>query len=409
MSASGKASSGGFAVRTMLALVLVGVLAFVGVGVLSAYEPETRGGDDGGEHALSKSSVGFAGLVRLMKLSDVPVVLSRGPLSREAADGLLILTPDPGVDDERMQAIVGHIGNILIVLPKWEAVPEPARQGWVKTMGVISPEAALSVVPDDLDEGLTLQRRTATMGALLNTELDMTLPTAGEIEGLQTVAGPGWISVVVDDTGRSVLAWHEETGIYLLSDPDLLNTSGLKTVGEAERALGLVGLIQQAGAPVIFDLTLQGFVRSRSLLRLMFEPPLLGATLVFLALALLAGLQAAARFGPAREKGRAVALGKQALADNTAGLVRLARREHRMASPYALLVRAAVARAVGAPRRLSDDELNGFLDRLGATTGAQERYTALADRARRATTPSDLMAVAHDLHQWKQEMTRGRQ
>lgn len=61
MSASGKASSGGFAVRTMLALVLVGVLAFVGVGVLSAYEPETRGGDDGGSMRCRSRRWGLPG------------------------------------------------------------------------------------------------------------------------------------------------------------------------------------------------------------------------------------------------------------------------------------------------------------------------------------------------------------
>ena len=56
------------------------------------------------------------------------------------------------------------------------------------------------------------------------------------------------------------------------------------------------------------------------------------------ALAAFAGWQTVIQFGPTLQGGRVVALGKRALADNTAGLVRMAKREHHMASPYALLV-----------------------------------------------------------------------
>jgi hypothetical protein len=103
-----------------------------------------------------------------------------------------------------------------------------------------------------------------------------------------------------------------------------------------------------------------------------------------------------------------VALGKLALADNTAGLVRMARREHRMAAPYGEVVRAETARAVGAPRGLEGDELNRVLDRLGAAGGTNYRISALIERARAARTKGDLMEVARDLYRWRQEMTRER-
>jgi hypothetical protein len=141
----------------------------------------------------------------------------------------------------------------------------------------------------------------------------------------------------------------------------------------------------------------------------MLEPPLLGLTLALAALGGLAGLQAAVRFGPARETGRVIALGKRGLADNTAGLVRLARREHHMAVPYAVLVRTAVARAIGAPRGLSEAALEALLDRVGRTVGAAETYTALAEQARAAKTPGDLMRVSDALYRWSQELTRARQ
>ena len=49
-----------------------------------------------------------------------------------------------------------------------------------------------------------------------------------------------------------------------------------------------------------------------------------------------------------------MAFGKRALADNSAGLIRLARREPRMAPRYLDLTRAAVARALGVTRLASE-------------------------------------------------------
>ena len=113
--------------------------------------------------------------------------------------------------------------------------------------------------------------------------------------------------------------------------------------------------------------------------------------------------------GCIRERADALAaLGKRALADNTAGLVRMARREHRMAMPYAEMTRADAARAVGAPRGLEGAELDEVLNRLGATRGASHRISDLIERARAARTKGDLMQVARDLYRWKQEMMRER-
>ena len=80
-----------------------------------------------------------------------------------------------------------------------------------------------------------------------------------------------------------------------------------------------------------------------------------------------------------------------------------------MATPYALLVRAAVVRAIGAPRNLTDDDLDAFLDRVGSATGASLPYTTLAQNARDARNPADLVRVARDLYRWTKEMTHARQ
>lgn len=436
MSRASGATGSAFSPLTMIVLALIAIVAMAGLGVLSAYAPELKSGDDGGAHPLSRSSVGYAGIVRLLQTTGVPVTLSRGRLSDNAADSLLVTTPPIGINADQVKDRVAKSkpdrknrlpvttrggrgiveltgGPTLIVLPKWSAVPEAGNRGWVSTVGPAPEQAVLEVMPERFRGRMTLSRAKAPGFIQLTRPSGQRIGRPVRIEGLQTLSGPdmkppAWTPVLTDGSGNVILARKADAWIYVLSDPDLLNTQGLKSLAGAQTAVAMLDLLHAEDSPVIFDLTLHGFQRTRSLLRLMLEPPLLGVTLLVAALAAFAGFQAVARFGPAREADRTVALGKRALADNTAALVRLAKREHRMASPYALLVRAAVARAISAPRTLSEAELDAYLDRVGGMAGATVRYSALADDARAAKTPHDLMKVAQDLRRWKQELTRGR-
>ena len=439
MSRTSRAVAGAFSPLTIIVLALIAVVAMAGLGVLSAYAPELKSGDDGGGHALSSSSVGYGGIVKFLRATGVPVTLSRGRVGVNGRDSLLITTPPFGVNPDQIRDrarrsedkgrrgmdVVGNGalteitgGPLLVVLPKWSTMPEARHRGWVSTVGPYPVEGVMEILPESFRSGLGLARRQAPAWVQLTRPNGQRTGRPVRIDALQTLSGkalnatgtmaPVWIPVLLDPSGGVVLAMRRDTRIYVLSDPDLINTQGLKSLAGAETAVAVLDLVRAEGSPVIFDLTLHGFQRTRSLLRLMLEPPLLGLTLLLAALAAFAGFQAVVRFGPAREADRTVALGKRALADNTAGLVRLARREHRMAAPYARLVRTAVARAIGAPRTLSDAELDAFLDRVGAMTGVTPQYSVLAANAAKARTPNDLMSVARDLHRWKQEMTRGR-
>ena len=66
-----------FSPMVMLVLVLVGCVSLAGLGLLAAYEPELRSGDNGQGHALSRSAVGFAA-----KVSSTPSALSSEPWMR---------------------------------------------------------------------------------------------------------------------------------------------------------------------------------------------------------------------------------------------------------------------------------------------------------------------------------------
>lgn len=398
----------GFRPGVVLALILAGVFALSAIGVLGAYAPELDRGDDGGDHALSRSAIGYAGLVNLLREMDRPVLLSRGRLGAGAAESLVILTPPTGREEDALDAFLAQPADLLVVLPKWDAFPDPARPGWIRDLNEMDVRQSLSVLPPDLREGLTLTRRDGASPVRLAGAGGRPIADGGPVDGLRTLSGAGWAPVVTDGRGQSLVAVHRDTGVYVLSDPDLLNTRGLDDPRKARAALALLDELGSGEAGVVFDLSLHGFTRPRSVLRLMLEPPLLGFTLCLAFAVFLVGWQAMIRFAPHRHAGRAVALGKKALADNTAALVRLARRENRMAAPYARLVRAQAARAVAAPPRLSEEALTALLDRLAARDGAATPYDALAAQADEARNASDLMAVARALNRWKLEMTRGR-
>ena len=106
-----------FTARSGLLIVLVGVFAFSALAVLSAYAPDLRGGDNGGAHALSRSAIGYAGIVRALKLEGDPVLVNRAPTTGSQGAGLMVVTPSPAVDEDNVTAL-GFTGSVLVVLPK---------------------------------------------------------------------------------------------------------------------------------------------------------------------------------------------------------------------------------------------------------------------------------------------------
>jgi hypothetical protein len=400
-----RTGEGAFSARTVIALLIAGVFAFSALVVLSAYAPDLRGGSDGGAHALSRSAVGFAGVTRLLKAIGDTVVVSRDAHARTDTTGLLIVTPNPGVDTGALYDMT-TAGPTLVVLPKWEAIPDRTSPGWVMKAGLLDADTVSKLLEKRFG-GLKIARDPGTAPAQL-TGLPGGPQMTGPIDQLQTISGgDGLLALVTDARGRAVLEGAVDHRAFILSDPDLMNTNGLKDLATARAAVGVIHALRKADGPIVFDVTLNGFKRSRSLLKLAFEPPFLGATLCLAAAALLMALTALNRFGAPRRAGRAIAMGKQALADNSAALIRLARREPKMAGRYLELTRAMVAEALGAGR-LNDAELNTLLDRQAERIGVQHRLAALTSEAGAVKDRAGLMRLARNLYEWRTEMINER-
>ena len=408
MSEAGGEAGPVFRARTAITLVLVSVFAFSAFVTLLAYAPDLSHDGRCRSNVYSKCAIGFAGLAALVKNEGGRMLVSRGKLPPGRTEGLLIVTPEP-----EMGADVGSLefgGPILVVLPKWSVAPEPTHPTWGRKDGLIPAEL---MPKKDLLDIVNVARAKGvarpTLSGAAGTAFEGAVLQPGPIDALQTLSANGWTPVLTDAAGEVVMAQAPSSRIYVLSDPDLLNTQGLSNLDTFSSAVAIVRTLKTGDGPVMFDVSLNGYKSERSPLRLMFDPPFLAVTLCFVAAMILAGIQSAFRFGPVRRTQRAFALGKEALTDNSAQLIRLARREPNMAPGYVALAQKSAARAVGAPRELTGDALTRFLDRMAAQRGLTDTLTGLSAEAGHVAGRAGLTALAARVYRWRLEMTRERQ
>jgi hypothetical protein len=377
-----------FSARLMLWLVLVGGAAFCAFLVLLALVPRPDEQRAGGGHALSRSAIGYAGLVALLRAQGVPVSIS-SEWPPEPADGLLVATPPPEALAKALDRTMLLGQRRLVVLPKWATAPDPAHPGWVQRRGVI-PAAALS--------GPVRIRRDFAAG-----------PWPEEADGTpwvtQAIEGDG-VRLLTDRAGRILVGYPAGLPGAVVADPDLLDNLAMATPSRARLAADLIDRLRDGG-PVRFDVALNGLGGERGLLRTAFRPPFLAATLCAAAACLLLGLRALARFGPVRAAGAGPAFGKALLADSAAALIVRSGRLPGLAAPYAALVRLQVARAIGAPAALAGPALDALLDRAGAARGLRDSAAGLAREAATVASGAALLALAARIAAWREDMLRG--
>lgn len=397
-------SANPFNVKVVLGLVAAAVIAFAALLILLAYAEEPGPPGSQGRSAPSQSAIGYAGLVRLAGSFGQVEVVSRG--DGVDSEDLLVVAVTRRGGPSAIQELLDRRGGraTLLILPKWYAEPDRTHRGWVR---VHSPGAGREVA-GLIGPGLSVTVLNGARPAAQGTDYleGMTLPTPANA---QVIEGRSLAPMASLPSGDILLARIGDGPHFVLADPDFLNNHGLRNPANARAAIRLLRALSPTGTTRInFDLESNGQGGRRSdqpsLLQLAFEPPLLAMTLALFIAALLAGYHGAFRFGPARREQRAIALGKAALVENSAGLIRLARREARLGGAYADVVRTDAARLAGAPAWLGGEKLDAYLDRLGRAD--QPRFTQLAAAVAAATDRASLMAAARALHEWKKGLVK---
>ncbi|MFL6847447.1 MAG: hypothetical protein ACJ8EI_03610, partial [Sphingomicrobium sp.] len=218
---------------------------------------------------------------------------------------------------------------------------------------------------------------------------------------VQTISGDKLEAVITDQHGRIVLGKHADRPLYVLADPDLLNNHGMADEHQAAAAMALLDYLNSTDSTsVMFDVTANGFGRSRSPLKLAFDPPFLAVTLTIFIAMLLAAIQAAIRFGSPRRPERAIAFGKAALVDNSAGLIRKAGREANLGPRYVDVIRDRAAALFRLPATLSPEALDQRLEAMNP----RRSFAELAAVTEAARSRDDLLSSAQSLHKWVEEV-----
>jgi len=402
-----------FSPFTVLALVLAGggmllaMLWMVGGGLLVGEI------NDGGAHAGGRGLNGYAGLYRLYEAAGYQVSTARDEEGLKQG-GLLVLTPPAHAKGEDIARIVAEhriYGPVLVITPKWYAMPANSDQpgvekGWVRLGD--EEQAEWKGFLDDVGLKMVNSATASDQAGRV-----IALPYPDKVQVGQSERLVPWVR---DEQGRVLAGQIDDsdedeapgTVLGMVAEPDLANNAGLAREEAAQIMLGMSrDLLAGDNRKITFDLTLNGFARQPNLLTLAFTPPFLAATLCLIMAALAAMWRAFHRFGPPLAEGRAMGFGKRALAENAAGLIRRSGRLHLLPAPYAEAARgrivAALGLAVGAEAQVQD----AAIDRaLRAKAPAHEPFTVALAALRAAKKPSEILRAAQKLHAIERMLTR---
>jgi hypothetical protein len=387
-----------FSRGTALLIVAVGTLAFVAMLVLGAYAPDLRSARNGGTHALSNAAIGFSGLARLAEATGRSPVIVRS-VDQLKSNRLAIVTPDSGTVNISKIAEARSGLPTLWVLPKWQAEKDPRQTGWVRISGLLPDSDPASMFAPGWPFSVARVRTTGEPLRVVAKGVPSTVAFHAPL-ALQTVGAEKLQPIIIDSAGQIVLGKATDAPLYVLADPDLLNNHGMAEIGQASSALALIDYLNTTGnKSIMFDVTSNGLGQSRSPLKLAFDPPFLAATLTMFAAMLLAGWQAAIRFGSPRLQERALAFGKAALVDNNAALIRKAGREARLGPRYVDVIRKRAVELFRLPASWGPEEVDSRLESLNPRWS----FTSAANAVANARTRDELLGAAQSLNRWLEE------
>ena len=140
-------SAGAFSPRAALLLALATLALLLGLGWAVGAGYADGDINDGGGHAGGVGLNGYAGLYRLLGSAGYTLATARDEASFGNVNGqkgaMLVLTPAMGSEPKEIDRIVSahrHYGPVLVIQPKWAALPantnQPgAKRGWTTVFG----------------------------------------------------------------------------------------------------------------------------------------------------------------------------------------------------------------------------------------------------------------------------------
>jgi uncharacterized protein DUF4350 len=408
--------------RRLLIGWIVGAVVVFAISLYFMGGGELNGPDSVGPSTFSRSAIGHAGIAEVLAQLAIPVVKSRSASLEKLSPGSVLVIAEPrrnGQSEATIRTLM-KASTILLVLPKWTGEPSEQKVGWLREVGerpLLDAQWALNLVAP---RGEVVREK----GAVQWTTNALHLTPAAD-SPLQLLRGDRLVPIVGATQGMLVGEIRDrDRKIWVLADPDIIANHGLARAGNAASAIALIDALRGRDGSVVFDETVHGFVvRPVSPLLLLFRFPFVVATVQgLLAIALLLWTTLG-RFGAPQTAPPALRAGREGLLTNMAKLVEFTGHQDVMVKRYVQETVRDVAHQLHAPRELMGAEVTGagvtgagliaWLQRVGLARGvaidceAVLRQAAEAGTARRRS-PSTLVRLARDIHQWKGEIVDGR-
>jgi hypothetical protein len=398
-----------FAQRTVAWLLAVGGLSFAAAMLLIVFGDELLPTSTAGANAYSESAIGHKAFAETLQQLGIPVLVSRNDSLERAGPRDLLVVAEPPVqqaEDAYLQDLVDG-DRVLLVLPKWLAVPDQVNRRWAGRVMRIPPAGSQDIL------------RIVARGAAVESVEPRPAWRANRFGRQPTLAQPQLMTTdrltPLIDSDRGMLLGEATEGygrVWVLSDPDLISNHGLRQGDNAVIAVGIIQALLPPGGTVIIDEVIHGFRRDPNVWRALFEFPIIIITINALIAAAVLIWAASGRFGSPVRAEPPLKAGKTTLVENAAGLLRFGGHAGEILGRYLAVTFGDVARRVHAPGQLGDTALDQWLERVGKARQVRATPAALRREAELATVPGRaddrrLLHVAHELYRWKQEMLDG--
>ena len=406
-----------FSPKTVAWLVAVGLAAGLVMAGTSLFIGDGNYSVTPGANGFSRSALGHKAFIEALKASNRTVTVSQFGSDEKAldADLLMLLEPQPAYIPKAEMDSLLEAPRILVVLPKRIGFPGPTNPAWIAFRDILAPktvERVLNTVVEDAEVVRVDDKKAKDLSWKFDTGWDLKpdlqdlqLVKSDKIRPLVSV-DDGVLLGVIDGDGA------DDATIWILSDPDLIETHGLADKTNASFVDLMMTVLAPPDGRVVVDETIHGFKLDPSLARTALRPPFLFVTIVVVIAFTAFMMTATRRFGPIQRPAAVIRDGKAVFVSIMASLLSGHNRH---------LVRRYVERAVRdvgdglhAPKALTGHSLIAWLDDLAARKGLSPDLRARNFDLRIDATGTGAkldainvhLRLAADVHRWKQEMLR---
>jgi hypothetical protein len=396
-----------FARRTVFWLLVVGGLSFSCAMVLMAFGEDLLPMSTVEANAYSESAIGHEAFVETLRRLDIPVLVSRGDSALKAGvnDLLIVAEPPPDLGQDQYLNELLEADNVLLVLPKWRAVPHLVNRRWA---GEVT-----RIAPADVNDVLRIVAASAATQRVRGVVQWRSSPIGHKPALIEPqLMTSGWLTPIIDSDQGMLLGEVEQSDgrLWVLSDPDILSNHGLIRGDNALLAVAIIRSRLPDGGTVIVDEVIHGFRRDPSVWRALLEFPIIIITINAVAAMGVLTWAAMGRFGSPAAVEPPLKAGKSTLIGNAAALMQFGGHAGEVLRRYLAVIFADVAHRLHAPIQLTGAALDQWLERIGTARHVRAVPSALRREAERAAGGTDerrMLHTARDLYRWKREMVHG--